>query len=196
MNSLVKTLLLGALAGTAGCVVTTASLREVGVPASDDGLCGVWELVRRPEPFGATKGPRYQITRDDQGEYFIQEHLHDGESEKDPMGVVELNGTVYAQTGSDEVVEESGSEDAAGYFFPYRLERRGDWLAISRSSHDALNQALADSGLQFQEGRWTLVDCSPQELADFLTKYGNKIYTERYVYRRVSDAVNASGVNH
>lgn len=196
MNSLVKTLLLGTLAATVGCVVTTASLREVGVPASDDGLVGIWELVQCPEPFGATKGPRRQITRDDQGEYFIQELLHDGESEKEPMGVVGLNGTVYAQAGSDEVVEESGSEDAAGYFFPNRLERRGDWLAISHSSHDALKQALADSGLQLKEGHWTLVDCSPQELADFLTKYGNEIYTERYVYRRVSKVADASGVNH
>ena len=198
MNSLVKALLIGALAATVGCigfVGTNASLREVGVPASDDGLVGVWEAVECPEPCTGMKGTRHQITRDDQGEYFI-EQLDLQDSEKVPMGLVELDGAVYIQLGSTDVMKEPSSKDAPEYFFPIRLERRGDELAISHFKHNELKQALADSGHQLKNGFWMSVDCSPRELADFLGKHGNKIYSEGDMYRRVSKAIDASAMNH
>lgn len=200
MNSLVKTLLLGTLVVSVGCVGivgTDASLREVGTPASDDGLLGIWEVVRCPEPCTGVKGTRHQITRDDRGEYFIEPiDLEEEDSEKLPLGLVEFDGVVYIQPSSAEVTKAPSIQEAPGYVFPLRLERRGDELAISHIKYDELKQALAKSGYPLTTGFWTSVNCSPQELADFLTKHGNEIYSEGDVHRRVSDAADASGVNH
>lgn len=186
MNHFGRVLLTSIVASLAGCIGTDAALTEVGKPVHDSEIVGTWK-VERCSSLSAKEEMKFRISREGEDVYFM-ETLDSTDKHKTPLGLVDLDGAVYAQ--SSLLVDSTKGEDAQHspkYFFPTRIERRGDWLAIRELNYETLTRSLKPGQLR-DTGPWKTVSLSPQELASFLKENGDEIYDEGMICRRVSES--------
>jgi hypothetical protein len=192
---------------TAGCVITTHKLSEVGEAVTDEEIVGVWE--EQPDPvFG--DGGRIAIDHYKNGLY-VHRDIDSGDQHSYPFRLFKIGDVTYLEEdvaealingkALGEVTKQEANTQAAN-FFPARCERRGEWIAIWLADRSVIDRLIKDGELAGRPGVGWLgtaeITSTAVELAACLKKHSDEIYAvndprplQRRVYRRVSTQVPA-----
>ena len=188
-----------------GCVRTSHKLSEVGETVTDDEIVGVWEL-QHDSFFGprvATEKDRMCIEARDDGRYQMRS-LDSRDKVVSPFSLVKAEGTTFVEVNYYEMVclaEPTLSEEdkkalanEPGMLFPYRWERRGEWMAVWTANRSKIDRYLNKGELVGQSmGGFigvTGITSSAADLEAFIKNHGDEIYDSRQVYRRISKDVS------
>jgi hypothetical protein len=193
---------------TAGCVLTTHKLSEVGEAITDEEIVGVWEEQPDSE-FGS--GTRIALDKYKNGLY-LHRDLDSGDQHSNPFRLFKIGDVTYLEEdaaealaingkASGEVTKQEANTQAAN-FFPARCERRGEWIAIWLADRSVIDRLIKDGALSGRPGVGRLgtaeITSTAAELAACLKKHSDEIYAvndprplQRRVYRRVSTHVPA-----
>jgi hypothetical protein len=186
-----------------GCVRTSHTLSEVGEKVTDDEIVGVWEL-QHDSLFGPTslrESERICIKSRADGGYEMRslKPRENGELIT-PFCLVEAAGMNFVEVNYYEMVclSEPTLSDAdkkklakePGTLFPYRWERRGDWIAMWTANRSKIDQYLNKGELVGESWGgffgFTGITSPAADLEDFIKKHGDEVYDTRQVYRRIS----------
>jgi len=209
MTRLLSTAAISLAVLTAGCVLTTHQLSEVGEAVTDEAIVGVWEEQPDSE---FDSGARICLQRHKNGLY-LRRDLDSGDQHSYPFRLFKIGDVTYLEEDAAEFEALNGktlSERAqeakqeanthATNFFPARCERRGEWIAVWLADRTVIDRLIKDEELAGRPGVGWLgaaeITSTAAELAACLEKHSDEIYRvndpgplQRRVYRRVSTHV-------
>ena len=197
-----------------GCVRTSHKLSEVGETVTDDEIVGVWE--KHDPIFGVRESDRICIEARDDGRYEMRS-IDPSKAGVTPFRLVNAADGVFMEYDLHEMLYEDAFKlkekdlkatqslmKEAGFLFPARWERRGEWMAQWDPDSAVVNRLIQEGKLKgHSNGNWPLeivVTSTAEELETCLKEYGDEIYAAavndsrghlRSVYRRVSTQVPA-----
>lgn len=189
---------------TIGCVRTSHKLSEVGETVTDDEIVGVWEL-QHDSLFGPTslrENKRIRIESCADGGYRMQDlKPHENGDLITPFCLVKAAGGNFVEVNYYEMacLSEPALSDAdkqklaneQGTLFPFRWERRGDWIAVWTANRSKINQYLNSDELIGES--WggilglTAITSTAADLESFIARHGDEIFDSRQVYKRISN---------
>jgi hypothetical protein len=207
MTRLLLTLVVS-MAMLGGCVLTTHKLSELGETVADDEIIGVWQA--QDSLFNNTNHIAIQKHKDG---FYLERDLDRADENKALFKLIKVGNVTYMECDIAEWLALSGEELGEAKkkewatqpvnFFPWRWERRGEWIAIWQPNRTVIDRLLKEGKLtgRASEG-WlssTAVTSSAEDLAACLKEHSDEIYAinapqpgHRHVYRRVSAQVPAT----
>jgi hypothetical protein len=186
-----------------GCVRTSHKLSEVGETVTDDTIVGVWEL-QHDSLFGPTslrENKRIRIESCADGSYQMRD-VKPGENGDliTPFCLVKAAGGNFVEVNyykmaclSEPTLSDADKQKLAnepGTLFPFRWERRGDWIAVWTANRSKINQHLNKDELIGES--WggifglTAITSTAADLETFIARHGDEIFDSRQVYKRIS----------
>ena len=188
---------------TTGCVRTTHKLSEVGETVTDDEIVGVWE--EHDPIFGVLESDRISIEACANGGYEMRSlnPRKNGELVT-PFCLVKAAGGIFVEVNyyemaclSEPTLSEADKKKLAnepGTLFPYRWERRGDWIALSTANRSKIDHHLKKGELVGES--WggflgvTGITSTAADLEAFIKRHGDDVFDSRQNYKRVSKDVS------